>query len=64
MSLDIDEDVLKEESELKNLGKKRPAKEITKSPRTSRRQKSPSPETTHPDTANLPLAGLTIVISG
>ena len=67
MSLDIDEDLLKEESELKPLGKKRGAKEITKSksPKPQKWQKSPSPEISHPISGeNLPLAGITIVISG
>lgn len=62
MSLDIDEDILKEETELKQLGKKRTAKEVTKSP-PKRKSPSPSPERT-PSSSNLPLAGITIVVSG
>jgi len=33
MSLDIDEDLLKEDTEIKKLGQKRSIKEITKSPK-------------------------------
>jgi len=61
MSLDIDDEILKEDTEIKKLGVKRSFKHVENTKVRSAKSKTPTPDITD---ASLPLSGLTIVISG